>query len=206
MAVRPEVEAFLALGPFPPYSTDEPIDVYKERLEKITAPVSDEEAELLIGMFGPADCFGLAHALEHLIETAPGGCPIKQQPASSDNEWVQSMWARYSREPLVNALRRWHSASRDRLTEIGITMTYLESPILGDRTIAADQSALVDLTTELVIGRATVWNHGYCDRELLAVPTGEQILWRHHEKVSGIELWALLDELARRMTMRRTAH
>jgi hypothetical protein len=110
------------------------------------------------------------------------------------------MWARYAREPLVNALRRRHSASRDRLTEIGITMTYQERPILSDRTIVEYRSALVDLHTELVIGRATIWNP--CDLALLAVPSGEQILSRHHEKVSGIDLRALLDDLVRRMSMR----
>jgi hypothetical protein len=202
MSVRSEVEAFLALGPLPASSIDAHVDTHQEHLERITAPVSIEEAELLVGMFGPDDCFGLAWTLVHLIETAPGSCPIKQKPTSSDNEWVQSMWGRYSREPLVNALRRWQSASRDRLSEIGITMTYLESPVLDDRSTANDRSAVVDLTTELVVGRATVWNRGFCDLELLAVPTGEQILYRHHEKVGGIDLWALLDELARRMTMR----
>jgi hypothetical protein len=201
--IRPEVEVFLALGPLPPSSVDVlVIEIHQERLEKISAPVSDEEAALLVGMFGPDDCFGLAWRLVHLIETAPGCCPIKQKPTSADNEWVQSMWATYSREPLVDALRRWHSASRDRLAEIGITMTYLESPSLGNPTIAADRSALVDLTTELAIGRATVWNRGFCDLEVLAVPTGRQILGRRDENVSGIALWALLDELARRMTMR----
>jgi hypothetical protein len=203
MAVRPEVEAFVALGPLPPYSVDVPlIDIHQERLEKITGPVSDEEAELLVGMFGPDDCFGLAWTLVHLIETAPGGCPIKERPTSSDNEWVRDMWARYCREPLVNALRRWHSASRDRLIGLGITMKYLESALDDARATETDRSALVDLHTELVIGRATVSNHGYCDLELLAAPQGEQILWRHHAKVSGIDLRALLDELARRMTMR----
>ena len=91
MGVRPEVEAFVALGALPNEQSDEPLEVFQERLEKITEPVSDEEAELLVGMFGPDGCFGLAWTLLHLIETAPGGCPIKQEPTSSDNEWVQTM-------------------------------------------------------------------------------------------------------------------
>jgi hypothetical protein len=201
MAVRPEVEAFAALGPLPASSIDAHVDTHQERLERIVAPLSDEEAELLVGMFGPDDCFGLAWSLLHLIETAPGGCPIKQKPTSSDNEWVRDMWARYAREPLVNALRRWCSANRDRLTEIGITTKYLESP-LPDEHAAQDRSALVDVDTDLVLGRATVWNRGFCDLALLAIPTGEQILSRHHENVGGIDLWALLDELARRVTTR----
>ena len=106
---------------------------------------------------------------------------------------------RYSRELIVDALRRWHSAKCDQLIKAGIGASYLDSPRVDDRATVGDRSARIDLDSELVIGRATVWNRGFCDLELLAVHTGEQILYRHHESVSGIRLWALLDELADQM-------
>jgi hypothetical protein len=40
-------------------------------LEKITKPVSDEEAQALLDPFGPDDCFGMAWTVLHMIETAP---------------------------------------------------------------------------------------------------------------------------------------
>jgi hypothetical protein len=201
VAVGPEVEAFVALGALPSEQSDQPLELYREHFDRVTRPVSNEEAELLVGVFGSDDCFGFAWSVLHLIETAPGRCPVKRHPASYDNEWLVRIWGRYAREPLVTALRRWCSTNCDRLTETGITTQYVESPHAYDHA-AQDRSAVVDLSTDLAIGRATVWNRGFCDLELLSIPTGEQILSRHHEDVGGINLWALLDDLARRMAMR----
>lgn len=98
MSVRGEVEEFVSLGPLPDWNADEAtIARHQEALMKITRPVSDDEAALLVGMFGPDDCYGLAWALLHLIESAPGGIPVKSEPSPSDNEWVRLLWDRSHR-------------------------------------------------------------------------------------------------------------
>ena len=56
--------------------------------------MTDEEAKLLLGSFGPDDCFGLAWTLLHLIETAPGARHLVVEPSATDNEWIQSLWRR----------------------------------------------------------------------------------------------------------------
>ncbi len=98
MGVRKEVEEFVALGPLPDATADESvIATYQEHLDTIRPPVSDDEAALLIGAFGPDDCYGLAWTLLHLIESAPGGVPLKSQPSTSENEWLRRLWSRSHR-------------------------------------------------------------------------------------------------------------
>src|SRR6476646_4771468 len=98
MGVRKEVEDFVALGPLPDESSDDAtLAKHEELLGKIQQPVSDEEAALLIGMFGPDDCYGGAWTLLHLIESAPGGVPLKSEPSATDNEWLRRLWARSHR-------------------------------------------------------------------------------------------------------------
>jgi hypothetical protein len=98
MIVRKEVVALVLLGPLPDETADEAlIAIHQERLSKITRPVSDEEAALLVRLFGPDDCYGLAWTLLHLIESAPGGAPLKSEPSRSDNEWLRLLWERSHR-------------------------------------------------------------------------------------------------------------
>jgi hypothetical protein len=98
MGIRPEVLAFAELGPLPASSADETVIARHESLlHKIKKPVSDQEAALLVTLFGADDCYGLAWALLHLVETAPGGIPAKAPPNDSDNEWVRRLWARSHR-------------------------------------------------------------------------------------------------------------
>jgi hypothetical protein len=98
MSVRPEISEFAALGPLPGSSaSEELIAKYERCLARISGPVSDDEATLLVHSFGPDDCYGLAWTLLHLIESAPGGTPLKEQPASGANEWLQRLWARSHR-------------------------------------------------------------------------------------------------------------
>lgn len=98
MTVRKEVNDFVELGPLPDANADEAVIArHQERLHKIKRPVSDDEAALLMGSFGPDDCYGLAWTLLHLIESAPKGAPLKAQPASSDNEWLRQLWERSHR-------------------------------------------------------------------------------------------------------------
>jgi hypothetical protein len=89
--IRKEVERFLALGPFPSEDSDEDVTQHQEALEAIARPVSDEEANLLLGQFGPDNCYGLAWTLLHLIETAPTP-PVVENPGDQANEWLQRLW------------------------------------------------------------------------------------------------------------------
>jgi hypothetical protein len=89
--MRPEVQELVAMGPLP-HSASAADDMmrleeYQRRLEAISQPVSDEEAEALARLFGPDDYFGLAWTLVHLIESAPGWPLVDRLPAI-DNQWI----------------------------------------------------------------------------------------------------------------------
>ena len=99
MSIRPEVQKFIDLGPFPPSKGADPDDIERRGalLDRIVRPPSREEAAALLACFGPDDAFGLAWSLLHLIETTPGGIPLFHKPAPSDNEWVRRLWNRSHR-------------------------------------------------------------------------------------------------------------
>ena len=98
MHIRKAVEDFVRLGPLPDSSApEETIALHQVHLRRIEQPVADEEAALLVELFGPDDCFGLAWTLLHLIESAPGGTPITVEPKASDNEWIRRLWERSHR-------------------------------------------------------------------------------------------------------------
>jgi hypothetical protein len=62
--IRPEVEQFMALAQLPDSRAADgrSIQQLSEALERITPPLTDEEASRLLLAFGPDDCFGLAWA------------------------------------------------------------------------------------------------------------------------------------------------
>lgn len=93
--IRPEVEAFLTLGPLPSsdVASPEAIARLEDALLAIRMPTSDTEAKHLCLMFGPDDCFGLAWALLHLVESAPSW-PMKECFAGQPNEWVKRLYQR----------------------------------------------------------------------------------------------------------------
>jgi hypothetical protein len=103
MSVRDEVRDFAALGPLPTESNASVYAVEKHQaaLEKITPPVTSEEAYLLMTTFGPEygdSCFGLAWSVLHLVETCPDGVPLpRRRPPSGSNPWLLSMWDRSNR-------------------------------------------------------------------------------------------------------------
>lgn len=87
-SVRTEVEELRKLGPLP--SEDEAEVAHIEKLEKlyraIAKPITDDEARVLIELFGPDGCYGVASSFMHLIETAPGW-PLKECLQQLNNEW-----------------------------------------------------------------------------------------------------------------------
>jgi hypothetical protein len=96
----------------------------------------------------------------------------------------------------IDALRRWSAEHRERLASAGMELDYVENANEEAR------SARVDLESEVMIGRATVWESGFCDLELLSVESGEQVMYQHHEEIDGVRLAALLDGLANQILKR----
>jgi hypothetical protein len=99
VAIRPEVQALIDLGPFPESSVAEEHHLRRigELLDGIARPVNREEAECLMKCFGPDDCFGLAWTLLHLIETTPDGVPLSSKPPPWENKWIRDLWERSHR-------------------------------------------------------------------------------------------------------------
>lgn len=96
--MRPAISDLVSKGPLPSSSAGiQEIKDWQEALERITAPVSDEEAEALTALF-PAredDCFGLGWSLLHLIETAPDW-PLEQCLGDIRNPWITRLRERCS--------------------------------------------------------------------------------------------------------------
>jgi hypothetical protein len=86
--VRTEVEVLEKLGPLP--SENEAEVAQLERIEElyraIAKPITDDEARVLVELFGPDGCYGVASSFMHLIETAPGW-PVKDCLEQLNNEW-----------------------------------------------------------------------------------------------------------------------
>lgn len=91
MALRQEVRDLVALGPLPDEQSAEveELRAYEALLSRIARPVSDDEAEALIGLFGKdgSSCYGFAWTMLHLIESAPHW-PLEECLQGDDNEWV----------------------------------------------------------------------------------------------------------------------
>jgi hypothetical protein len=89
--MRDEIEALRTLGPLPDEGADEAqIATYEELLNRISAPISDEEAVALLPLFGIDDCYGLSWTMLHLIESAPGW-PLVSALHDGSNEWIQRL-------------------------------------------------------------------------------------------------------------------
>jgi hypothetical protein len=74
MSVQQAIRELESLGPLP--SEDDASTEFLERwevaLDGVQTPITDEEAMVLCGLFGPDDGYGLGWALLHTVETAPG--------------------------------------------------------------------------------------------------------------------------------------
>ena len=88
--IRRAVADFVEKGPLPAEdgATQEGIETLEGLLKAIDEPVSDEEAQALLGTFGPDGCFGLAWLVLHLIESATSALSAEYSE-NSDNEWVK---------------------------------------------------------------------------------------------------------------------
>jgi hypothetical protein len=70
---------------------------WQKSLQKVKPPLSDEEAEALVGLFPDSEdeCFGLAWSMIHLVETAPHW-PLKQCLSDKTNPWIANLRKRCS--------------------------------------------------------------------------------------------------------------
>ena len=111
MGIREEVHALISMGRLPSEEAvvatpelDGRIEQMQQAIELIVPPVTREEAEKLLGIFGPDSSFGLAWSVVHLIESAPGGTPLVSAPPPDANYWVRFLWDRARRaEGVVGA-------------------------------------------------------------------------------------------------------
>ena len=90
--MQPAVERLAQIGPLPGSSTAA-APVLRELealLGQVRTPVTDEEARVLVQLFGPDDCFGLAWSLLHLIETSPGW-PIEGALHGLNGKWIERL-------------------------------------------------------------------------------------------------------------------
>lgn len=88
-----QVRRLLELGPLPPSAAaTESVMRYQRQLERISGPLTNEEAEALVKLFGHDDAHGMAWTLIHLVETAPDW-PI-DRCLEGDNEWIRLLKAR----------------------------------------------------------------------------------------------------------------
>jgi hypothetical protein len=87
-SIRTEFEQLEKLGPLPSEDASEvaQLEEIEELYRAIAGPITDDEARVLVELFGPDGCYGLASAFMHLIETAPGW-PIKDCLEQLNNEW-----------------------------------------------------------------------------------------------------------------------
>jgi hypothetical protein len=66
---------------------------YADLISSIQNPVTDEEARVLVTIFGPDDCFGMEWSLVGLVESAPGW-PLEECLQDTSNEWIQLLRTR----------------------------------------------------------------------------------------------------------------
>ena len=91
--MRQEIRELSKLGPLPSEGIDtdaDLVDLYANLLSKIAKPVTDEEAKVLVELFGSDDCYGLAWTLVHLIETAPNW-PLAECLQDTENQWIRHL-------------------------------------------------------------------------------------------------------------------
>ena len=97
--IRSPVEELVAAGRLPSEADADAAVVQRMQalLARIEHPVTDDEATLLINVFGPAEdsCFGLAWSLVHAVESAPGW-PVWHVISSADGPWATLLRQRAS--------------------------------------------------------------------------------------------------------------
>ena len=88
LSVRSEIEEMKNLGPLPSEDDTDLVTLkkYEELYRAIEKPVTNEEARILVELFGTDGCFGLASSIMQLVESAPSW-PLEDCLHDLTNEW-----------------------------------------------------------------------------------------------------------------------
>jgi len=88
-SVRTEIQELAKLGPLPSEDVAEvdQLQRIEELYRAIAKPITDDESRVLVELFGPDGCYGVASSFMHLIETAPGW-PLKDCLEQLNNDWI----------------------------------------------------------------------------------------------------------------------
>ncbi|NOK18594.1 immunity protein TriTu family protein [Corallococcus carmarthensis] len=87
---------------------------------------------------------------------------------------------------LVDVLRSWCAEQEQALASKGVKVEFFEG---------GAESAYIDLQSELILSRVSLWENGLCDIESLSVATSEQVMCQHHEGLQRDSLVSLLNGL-----------
>ena len=115
-AMREEIKELARMGPLPSFKVGlrpdqrERIERYGVLILSIQRPVTDEEARVLVSLFGPDDCFEMEEQLVHLIESAPGW-PLWDCLEDTNNEWIQTLIHRLENGGFMRPTKRNPPAS-----------------------------------------------------------------------------------------------
>ncbi|MCC7542423.1 MAG: hypothetical protein IT379_39760 [Deltaproteobacteria bacterium] len=90
--MRDVVRQLAALGALESEGTldEQKLERFEQLLGEVSPPLTDEEARILVPLFGPDNAFGLGWTLLHLIETAPGW-PLWDALGDPSNEWIRRL-------------------------------------------------------------------------------------------------------------------
>jgi hypothetical protein len=90
--IQVAIANLIRLGPLPSSGAAAApvIQAFEEQLSKANIPISDDEARVLVRLFGPDDCFGLAWTLLHLIETSPNWL-IEDALNGLEGDWIERL-------------------------------------------------------------------------------------------------------------------
>jgi hypothetical protein len=114
--MREEIKELARMGPLPSYKVglrpdqQEKVERYGLLIVSIRKPVTDEEARVLVSLFGPDDCFEMEEQLVHLIESAPGW-PLWDCLEDTENEWIQRLVRRLENGGFMRPPKRNSPAS-----------------------------------------------------------------------------------------------
>lgn len=96
MAIQQSIRELESLGPLPSEddASEEILERWEAALRGIQRPITDEEAGILCGLFGPDLGYGLGWTLLHTVETAPGWF-IEEAASRAPTEWSDRLRRRY---------------------------------------------------------------------------------------------------------------
>jgi hypothetical protein len=99
--------------------------------------------------------------------------------------------------PVVDSMKAWVEHQAASLLGTGVMVEFFQAPE------SDPPSARIDFETPEVFGRVTAWASGLCDFEMIAVDSGEQVMWDHKEGVQAENVREHLTEFTSRLSLER---